>query len=94
MADKYKGDDVDLLKLLPTADEQLMWQFVDMAHFLNMSYEDVKALPFDEFNLLQRIKQIKDYTKTKTGVEILKDNIRYTATNPNMDKLHERFGGD
>lgn len=63
-----------------------------MAHFLNMGYEAVKDMPFDEFEVLKRLKQIHDYSKTKEGIEILKDNIRYTCTSPDVDKLRKKYG--
>ena len=69
-----------------------MWEYVQMAQFLSMSYEEVKYIPFDEFEILKRLKQINDYSKTKEGLEILKDNIRYTCTSPDVDKLREKYG--
>ena len=63
-----------------------------MAKFLNMSYEDVKCLPFDEFEMLIRLKQISDYTSTEQGQEILKDNIRYLCTTPDVKKLRKKYG--
>lgn len=63
-----------------------------MAKFLNMSYEAVKNIAFDEFEMLIRLKQISDYSQTEQGQEILKDNIRYMCTTPETDKLKERYG--
>ena len=68
-----------------------MWQYVQMAKFLNMSYQEVKKIPFDEFELLQRIQQIDALTKTENGMNILKDNIRYTQTSPDVGKLRKKF---
>lgn len=89
---KHKSNGLDLSPLFATDDEQLMWEYVQMAHFLNMGYEAVKDMPFDEFEVLKRLKQIHDYSKTKEGIEILKDNIRYTCTSPDVDKLRKKYG--
>ena len=89
---KHKSDGLDLSPLLATDDEQLMWEYVQMAQFLNMGYEAVKDMPFDEFEVLKKLKQIHDYSKTKEGIEILKDNIRYTCTSPDVDKLRKKYG--
>lgn len=78
--------------MLLDVDQQLAWQYVRMAKFLNMSYEDVKSLPFDEFEMLIRLKQISDFSSTEQGQEILKDNIRYLCTTPDVDKLREKYG--
>lgn len=63
-----------------------------MAKFLNMSYEDVKELPFDELSVLTRLKQISDYASTEQGQDILKDNIRYMETKPDVTKLRDKYG--
>lgn len=89
---KHKSDGLDISPLFTTDDERLMWEYVQMAQFLNMSYEEIKYIPFDEFEILKRLKQINDYSKTKEGLEILKDNIRYTCTSPDVDKLREKYG--
>lgn len=57
-----------------------------------MSYLEVKALPFDEFIMLKRLAQIEGHTKSEQGMEILKDNIRYMCTSPDVDKLREKYG--
>lgn len=62
-----------------------------MAKFLNMSYQEVKTLPFDEFAILERIQQIDSLTKTEDGLNILKDNIRYMQTSPDIAKLRKKF---
>ena len=69
-----------------------MWQYVSMAKFLNMSYTDVQNISFDEFELLQRMQQIYNYTQTEQGQKILKDNIRYLAVTPDIDKLRSKYG--
>lgn len=69
-----------------------MWEYVTMAKFLNMSYQDVKGIPFDELTILARLKQISDYSNTEQGQEILKDNIRYLCTTPDVDKLRKKYG--
>ena len=89
---KYKQNGLDISPLLLDTDQQLMWQYVSMAKFLNMSYEDVKELPFDELSVLTRLKQISDYASTEQGQDILKDNIRYMETKPDVTKLRDKYG--
>lgn len=64
---------------------------MQMAKFLNMSYQEVKQIPFDEFDLLQRMQHIDSLTKTEDGLNILKDNIRYMQTSPDIAKLRKKF---
>lgn len=71
-----------------------MWQYQSLAKFLNMSYIDVQELPFDEFEELQRIQQIYNYTQTEEGHQILKDNIRYLCISPDVEKLRSKHGKD
>lgn len=73
-------------------DEAIAWECIKIAQFTNMSYLEVKALPFDEFIMLKRLAQIEGYTKSEQGMEILKDNIRYMCTSPDVDKLREKYG--
>lgn len=68
------------------------WDFVKIAQFTNMSYLEVKELPADEFAMLKRIAQIDKYCKTKEGLEILEDNIRYTCVEPDVNKLRDKYG--
>ncbi|MBC8581059.1 hypothetical protein [Zhenhengia yiwuensis] len=73
-------------------DEAIAWECIKIAQFTNMSYLEVKALPFDEFIMLKRLAQIEGHTKSEQGMEILKDNIRYMCTSPDVDKLREKYG--
>lgn len=68
------------------------WDFIKIAQFTNMSYLEAKELPADEFAMLKRITQIDGYCKTKEGIEILEDNIRYTCTSPDIRKLRDKYG--
>lgn len=69
-----------------------MYQYVTLANFLNMSYLEVKELPFDEFNTLLRLKQLDDCKNSEQGQQILKDNIRYMETSPDVTKLRDKYG--
>lgn len=70
----------------------MAWDFVKIAQFTNMSYLEAKELPADELAMLKRILQIDNYCKTKEGLEILEDNIRYMCTSPDVDKLRDKYG--
>lgn len=70
----------------------MAWDFVKIARFTNMSYLETKELPADELVMLKRILQIDNHCKTTEGMEILKDNIRYMCTSPDVDKLRDKYG--
>lgn len=69
-----------------------IWEKRKIAKFLNSSYEYVENMPYDEFLMCRYLSEIEGLCKTKEGLEVLKNNIRYIQTEPEVDKLRKRYG--
>ena len=68
-------------------DHMKMWNKRKVAKFLNSSYEYVENMPFDEFIMAMYLSEIEALCKSEEGIEVLKNNIRYAQTEPEVDKL-------
>ena len=75
-----------------SSDHRKIWEKKKVAHFLNSSYEYVENMPYDEFLLCSYLMEIEGLLKSEEGIEVLKNNIRYTQTEPEIDKLRKRYG--
>ena len=83
---------MDISKLMSN-EHMDIWQRHKVAHFLNASYEYVVNMAHDEFVMCLYLCEIESLTKTEDGMNVLKDNIRYTQTEPEVDKLRKRYSG-
>lgn len=75
-------------------DHREIWEKRKIAKFLNSSYEYVENMPYDEFLLCQYLIEIENLLKSKEGIEVLKNNIRYAQTDCDVGKLRKRYGKD
>ncbi len=57
-----------------------------------MSYADVLDMPFDEYIMALYLNEIEQLLHTEEGREILKDNIRYSICDTDVEGL-KRIGG-
>lgn len=69
-----------------------IWDRRKISKFLNSSYEYVENMPYDEFLMCRYLCEIESLCQSKEGLEVLKNNIRYTQTEPEVDKLRKRYG--
>ena len=88
---KHGKDGVDISKLMSN-DHMDIWSKRNVAKFLNASYEYVVNMPYDEFLMCQYLSEIDSLSNTSDGFEVLKNNIRYTQTEPDVDKLRKKYG--
>nr|DAT81702.1 MAG TPA: hypothetical protein [Caudoviricetes sp.] len=75
-----------------TEDHREIWEKRKVAKFLNSSYEYVENMPYDEFLLCRYLLEIDSLCKSEEGLEVLKNNIRYSQTEPEVDKLRKKYG--
>lgn len=69
-----------------------IWDKRKVAKFLNASYEYVCDMAHDDFIMCLYLCEIESLCKSGEGVEVLKNNIRYSQTEPEIDKLRKRYG--
>lgn len=69
-----------------------IWNKRKVAKFLNASYEYVENMPCDEFIMAMYLSEIESLCKSEEGIEVLKNNIRYIQTEPEVDKLRKKYG--
>lgn len=69
-----------------------IWEKRKIAKFLNSSYEYVENMPYDEFLMCLYLTEIEGLLNSDDGIEVLKNNIRYMQTEPDVEKLRERYG--
>lgn len=79
-----------------STEHQEIWNKRKVAKFLNASYEYVLDMPQDEFLMCMYLCEIESLCRSEDGVEVIKNNLRYTQTEPEIDKLRKRYakGGD
>lgn len=85
---------VDLIDLIDNQDKRLAWEFVSLAKYLNMSYIEVKNLAADELMMLSQLMCIDKLCQTDEGIKVLETNIRLKQTEPEVEKLRKKYGGD
>lgn len=75
-----------------SVEHRKIWDRRKVAKFLNASYEYVENMAHDEFIMCLYLCEIESLCKTEEGLEVLKNNIRYMQTEPEIDKLRKRYG--
>lgn len=75
-----------------SAEHREIWDKRKIAKFLNSSYEYVENMPYDEFLMCLYLSEIENLCQSEEGLEVLKNNVRYAQTEPEVDKLRKRYG--